>query len=132
MLGGLVFQIPVGMLSDRFDRRTVLIALCVGLAVASVALIQLPPSLSAVLPVAAVFGGFMSTLYPTCVAHAHDRMPADHVVAVSGRLILANGIGAVIGPVAGMSLKQRFDIDGVFYLMAGAAILLAVLAAAGA
>lgn len=129
VLGGLVFQIPVGMLSDRFDRRTVLIVLCAGLAVAAVVLIQLPPSLSAILPAAAVFGGFMSTLYPTCVAHAHDRMPADHVVAVSGRLILANGLGAVVGPIAGMSLKLRFDIDGVFYLMAGAAIFLAVLAA---
>src|SRR5690606_9569342 len=71
VLGGLVFQIPVGMLSDRFDRRSVLIVLCAGLAVAAVALVQLPPSLSVILPAAAVFGGFMSTLYPTCVAHAH-------------------------------------------------------------
>ena len=40
---------------------------------------------------AGLLGGFTSTLYPVCVAHAHDRMPADRVVAVSGRLILVSG-----------------------------------------
>ena len=53
-----------------------------------------------------------------CVAHAHDRMPADRVVAVSGRLILVTGLGSVVGPLVGMSIMVRFDIDGVFYLMA--------------
>jgi MFS family permease len=56
-------------------------------------------------------------------------MPADRVVAVSGRLILASGVGSVLGPLIGMSLMRRFDIDGVFYMMAAAAGLLAILAA---
>ena len=60
---------------------------------------------------------------------AHDRLPADRVVAVSSRLILASGFGSVLGPLIGMSLMRRLDIDGVFYLMAAAALLLAVLAA---
>ena len=71
----------------------------------------------------------MSTLYPVCVAHAHDRMPADRVVAVSGRLILVSGLGSVAGPLIGTSLMARFNIDGVFYFMAAAALLLAFLAA---
>jgi hypothetical protein len=70
----------------------------------------------------------MSTLYPVCVANAHDRLPADHVVAVSGRLILASGVGSVLGPLLGMGLLWRFDIDGVLYMIAAAALLLAVLA----
>jgi MFS family permease len=70
-----------------------------------------------------------STLYPVCVAHAHDRMPADRVAAVSGRLILVSGLGSVVGPLIGTSLVLRFNIDGVFYLMAAAAFLSAFLAA---
>ena len=70
----------------------------------------------------------MSTLYPVCVADAHDRMPADRVVAVSGRLILVSGLGSVLGPLIGTSLMARFGIDGVFYLMAAAALLLALVA----
>jgi MFS family permease len=129
VLGGLAFQVPVGRLSDRFDRRIVLTVLSVGFAGTAVALIQLPHSLPVILPAAALLGGFMSTLYPVCVANAHDHMPADRVVAVSSRLILLSGLGSVLGPLIGMSLMARFDIDGVFYLMAAAALLLALVAA---
>ena len=128
VLGGLAFQVPIGRLSDRLDRRVVLAALGLGFAAAAVAVVLLPHSLPAVLPAAALLGGFMSTLYPVCVAHAHDRMPTDRVVAVSGQLILVSGLGSVIGPLIGTSLMARFSIDGVFYFMAAAALLLAVLA----
>jgi MFS family permease len=70
----------------------------------------------------------MSTLYPVCVAHALDRMPADRVVPVSGRLILVSGLGSVLGPLIGASLKPHFGIDGVFYFMSAAVLLLAVVA----
>ena len=129
VLGGLAFQVPVGRLSDRFDRRIVLAALALGFAGSAVALVHLPPTLAAILPAAALLGGFMSTLYPVCVANAHDRMPADRVVAVSGQLILISGLGSVIGPLIGTSLMARFKIDGVFYFMAAAALLLALVAA---
>ena len=129
VLGGLAFQVPVGRLSDRFDRRIVLAALGLGFAGAAVALVALPRSLPMVLTAAALLGGFMSTLYPVCVAFAHDNMPADRVVAVSGRLILVSGLGSVIGPLVGTSLMARFDIDGVFYFMAAAAVLLSLVAA---
>jgi MFS family permease len=71
----------------------------------------------------------MATLYPVCVAHAFDRMPADKVVAVSSRLILVSGLGSVLGPLAGTGLMRHFDIDGVLYMMAAAAVLLAFAAA---
>ena len=93
VLGGFAFQIPVGRLSDRFDRRIVLAFLSLGFAVTAFAIVLLPRSLPMILPEAFLLGGFMSTLYPVCIAHANDRMPADRVVAVSGRLILVNGIG---------------------------------------
>ncbi len=131
VLGGLAFQVPVGRISDRFDRRTVLAALGLGFAVIAVAMVLLPHALQVVLPAAALLGGFMSTLYPVCVAHAHDRMPADRVVAVSGRLILVSGLGSVLGPLIGAILMARFGIDGVFYFMAAAALLLAIVAGAG-
>jgi MFS family permease len=124
-----VFQVPVGRLSDRFDRRIVLAALGAGFAGTAVALVVLPRSLPMVLTTAALLGGFMSTLYPVCVAFAHDRMPADRVVAVSSRLILVSGLGSVIGPLIGTSVMAYSDIDAaVFYFMAAAAVLLAVVA----
>ena len=129
VLGGLSFQVPVGWLSDRFDRRLVLAVLGLGFAGFAVTLVRLPRSLPAVLPTAALLDGFMSTLYPVCVSHAHDRMPADRVVAVSGRLILLSGLGSVVGPLVRTGLMAHFNIDGVFYFKAAAALFLTFMAA---
>jgi MFS family permease len=128
VLGGFIFQIPVGRLSDRFDRRVVLAFLCLGFAATDLVMVFLPRTRPAILPAALLLGGFMSTLYPVSVAHAYDRMPTDRVVAVSGRLILVSGLGSVLGPLIGASLMARFQIDGVFYFMAAAVFMLAVVA----
>jgi MFS family permease len=130
VLGGLAFQVPVGRLSDRFDRRIMLSILSTGFAATAIAVVSLPHARSVILSAAALLGGFMSTIYPVCVANAHDQMPADQVVAVSGRLILVSGVGSILGPPIGTSLMGRFGIDGVFYFMAAVGLLLAVLAAA--
>ena len=129
VVGGLAFQVPVGRLSDSYDRRIVLAALGIGFAGAAIALVHLPRAWSVLVPAAALLGGFMSTLYPVCVAEAHDRMPANRVVAVSGRLILVSGLASVLGPLIGTSIMARSGINGLFYFMAAAALLLALVAA---
>src|SRR5580704_12848032 len=129
VLGGLAFQVPVGRLSDRYDRRIVLAALGFGFAATAIIMILLPRTLPFLLPPVALLGGFMSTLYPVCVANAHDRMPADRVVAVSGQLILVSGLASVLGPLIGTSVMTRYGINGLFYFMAAAALLLAFVAA---
>jgi MFS family permease len=58
-------------------------------------------------------------------------MPADRVVAVSGRLILMSGLGSVLGPLIGTRIMASFDIDGLFYFMAATAFALAVLGSIG-
>ncbi len=130
VLGGLAFQVPIGRFSDRFDRRIVLAALGAAFMVTAIVILHLPRSLVLILPAAAVFGGLMSTMYPVSVAHAHDRMPADNVVAVSGRLLLASGAGSVLGPLIGSALIVHHSIDGILYMMAGAGFLLAVVSLA--
>jgi MFS family permease len=131
VLGGLAFQVPIGRLSDRFDRRRVLAGLGVGLAGTALALIFVPRTLATVLPPAALLGGFLSTVYPVCVAHAHDCMPADRVVAVSERLILVSGVGSVLGPLVGSEIMAHLGINGVIYFMAAGALALAGVASLG-
>src|SRR4029078_13090251 len=93
----------------------VLAGLWAGLAGTAFALVHLPRTLAVILPMAALLGGFISALYPISVAHAHDLMPAGRVVPVSGQLILLNGLGSILGPLAGMSLEESFGIEGIFY-----------------
>ena len=128
VLGGFAFQVPVGKVSDRGDRRVVLAGLAIGFSVAALLIQLVPPRLAFVLPVAALLGGFMSTLYPVSVAHALDRMPQDRVVAVSGRLILVSGIGSALGPILGAQVMGQLDINGLLYFMAAATVALAAVA----
>ena len=130
VLGGLAFQVPIGGFSDRFDRRVVLSMLSFGFAATAIAVVNLPHSLSVILTAAAVLGGFMSTLYPVCVANAHDQMPTDQVVAGSGQLILVSGLGSILGPLIGTIVMARFSIDGLFYFMAAVSLLLSFMAIA--
>jgi MFS family permease len=129
VLGGLGFQVPIGRFSDRHDRRLVLSAIALGFTVAAIALAVLPHTLGTVLPIAVVLGGFMSTLYPVSVAHTMDNMAGERLVAISSRVILASGIGSIIGPFTGSWIMGRHEINGVLYCMAGATALLGILAA---
>jgi len=104
--------------------------LCLGLVGASIALVCLPRTLSAILPTAFLFGGFLSALSPVSVAHAHDRMHGERIVAVSGRLILLFGLGSIAGPLLGTTFVVGFGIDGILDMIATAALLLALFAAA--
>ena len=129
--GGLLMQIPVGRLSDAFDRR--LVAGVVAFAFAGLALTIAPARATPWFPaVWLLLGGFMSVIYPVCVAHANDRMPAERAVSVSGRLILVSGIGSALGPLLGASAMSAFGIRGLFHYMAAVAALFALFALARA
>ncbi|NMG29488.1 MFS transporter [Aromatoleum evansii] len=100
ILGGALLQWPLGVLSDRIDRRK---ALAIAAALATVsALPLLVPGLGQGVAVAAIalFGGFGFAIYPMAVAHLVDHLPADNIVAGSSAVLLLHGIGAAIGPMA--------------------------------
>jgi MFS family permease len=127
ILGGLLLQIPVGWLSDRIDRR--LVAGFAALAFAAMTQTIAPARHTLWFPaVWLLLGGFMAVIYPVCVAHANDRMPAERAVSVSGRLILISGVGSAVGPLAGAALMTVFGIRGLLLFMATVAALFAVFA----
>ncbi len=127
--GGLLMQIPIGKLSDSFDRR--LVAGLAAFAFAGLALAIAPARPTPWFPaVWLLLGGFMSVIYPVCVAHANDRMPAERAVSVSGRLILISGIGSAVGPLLGAAAMSAFGIRGLFHFMAAVAALFALFALA--
>lgn len=107
ILGGAAMQLPIGRLSDRGDRRTTL-ALVSGLAAAislSLAVIETPSS-TVLYAAFFLFGGLSFALYPLCVAHLLDRLPADTLLAGCSALLLLHGIGAAIGPAtAGFAME---------------------------
>jgi MFS family permease len=100
VFGGLVFQWPVGMMSDRLDRTLVLPGLGIILVMISIViLLSAPYSFTMLLVATAIFGGVFFAIYPVAVARTHDIFDAQDVVKVSSVLLLCYGIGAIFGPM---------------------------------
>lgn len=127
--GGAALQWPIGRASDRGDRRTTL-ALVSGTAAALATLAALPWfPLGGLLPLFFLYGGMAFALYPLCVAHLLDCLPADDLLSGCSTLLLLHGIGAAIGPaLAGAAMSAA----GPRALPAFFALVLAVLAAVAA
>lgn len=119
IIGGLVLQFPLGRLSDRFDRRTVMVGVAGALTAVGAATTVAPGFGSVALLLAiALFGGLCFALYPLSVAHANDHVDAADMVAASSGLLLAYGVGATLGPLAGSAAMHVLGPAGLFLFMA--------------
>lgn len=129
IVGGALGQWPLGRISDRADRRHVIIVACFGAAGATAALAALPaPPGNADLALGFVAGAFMFSVYSLSVAHANDFIPADQFVEASSGLLLIFGIGAIVGPLLGSAAMVFIGDFGVFAYIAVAHVALAVFA----
>jgi MFS family permease len=128
VLGGLLFQWPVGAITDRFDRSQVLPVLSCALAVfCGLMILTIQSSLTVLLAGSIVFGGLMFTIYPTAVARAHDMFEPHNVVTVSSALLLFYGVGAVTGPVVSSAAIEFFPRPyGLFIYFSGIGLLYAL------
>jgi len=100
ILAAVLTQYPVGRLSDRIDRRTVIASVCVlATAVATSIVLFGPLPRALFLLLAALFSGAALTLYSLSVSHVNDHLDPAQMVAASSRLLLINGMAAAFGPV---------------------------------
>lgn len=133
ILGGLILQWPIGRLSDRFDRRTVLLFVLIAVAAAFAAMYLMSAagigSILLLLGMPVLFGGAMSTIYPISVSHAFDYVSRDRMVAASSGLLLAWAIGSTAGPFAVSLLMGRFGPTMLFLFLTVVTALLALFAA---
>ena len=115
VVAGAALQMPVGRLSDKTDRRYVLVGASLASAIVGVLIfIATPRSGAFVLAMAAAYGAFAYTLYSLAVAHANDHADAKDFVKVSGGLLLLYGFGTMIGPVIGASLMGSMRPESLF------------------
>ena len=128
-IGGLALQYPVGWLSDRIDRRALILWVSVlGAVVMLVAtLVKLP--YAAILVVALLLGGTINPLYSLLIAHTNDFLTKEEMPSASARLIFLNGFGAIFGPLASGWLMSLIGARGYFLFLFVLFTLLAAYAA---
>jgi MFS family permease len=124
-VGGLVAQYPIGWLSDRMDRRTVILWLCVAGAVGLMIPVVWDAPFVALALVGALAGGISNPLYSLLLAYVNDYLDKTDMAAASAGLLFINGLGAISGPVIAAWVMGLIGPRGFFLFMA---ILFAALA----
>ena len=130
LLGGSLVQFPLGWVSDRTDRRRVLMAIAVGAAAvgAAIAILQLRSG-SAIIVLAAMYGMLTYPMWALMVAHANDFAEPDNFVGIAGGLLLLYGLGTAAGPLLGSVVMSELTPDALFAFTATVHVLLAGYAA---
>ncbi len=125
VLAAVLGQYPIGRLSDRVDRRTVIAGVCVIAALCATVLAafrHLPQIVF--LALTASFSVMAFTIYSLAVSHVNDHLESSQMVAASGALLRLNGLGAAISPVLLGALIAAFGPRSYFATLASLTILL--------
>lgn len=119
IIGGAIIQYPLGYLSDRWDRRMVLLlttSCALGAALALAHFAGTSPLANFVLVF--IFGAFAMPLFSLAAAHANDRAEKGEFVLVNAALMLFYSIGAIGGPLAAATAMARFGPASLFVFSA--------------
>lgn len=117
-IGGLVLQYPIGWLSDRMDRRKIILGMAAVAAVAMAIAAIFPLPFPALLGVAAVLGGITYPMYSLLIAYTNDRLSKEEMAAASAGMVFLNGFGAIFGPITTGWLMGQVGARG-FFLFIG-------------
>lgn len=118
-VGALLLQYPLGWLSDRVDRRLLILAaaaICGCGAVIGSGMGEIFPAL---LVAAFLVGGMSNPLYSLLIAHTNDFLDLEDMAAASGGLIFINGLGAIAGPLLTGWAMGVFGPPGFFLYIGG-------------
>lgn len=129
-VGPLIAQWPLGILSDRIDRRLVMVG-CAVVMVSAVALLMVVGTASyPILFIAlCVIGAGSLPIYALSVAHAFDRADPRGAVALSSTLLFIWASGSVVGPLLAAWAMDRYGPNGYFGLLIAAGVLFVAFAA---
>ena len=108
-LGTLVFQIPFGWISDRTDRRYVLIAAAILVVMAGVAASRFDGGpLLLMIAIYLVWSGASESIYSLSSAHANDRASKEELVRLSGTMLFLWSVSGFLVPGIGTALTAAF------------------------
>ncbi|HEV7248365.1 MAG TPA: MFS transporter [Shinella sp.] len=115
IVGGVVLQYPLGIYSDRLDRRLIILVATFGSALAALYLAFFAggDELKNLIGIF-VFGAFAMPLYSLCSAHANDHAGEGEHALVSAGMLFFWSCGAIIGPLFASVLLQFFGPQALF------------------
>ena len=128
-LGGMVWQYPVGWISDKVDRRKLIIALTGFGGAAMLAGLPFTDNRIVLYVLAFIVGGVANPMYSLLIAYTNDYLEPDDMASASGGLIFLNGVGAIGSPLLIGWMMTNFGADSFFVFLAVLLVSITVYAA---
>ena len=127
-IGGMLLQFPIGWISDRMDRRLLIIGITIAGGLACLMAFNAASNLTVILICSFIIGGVANPLYSLLLAYTNDFLDHDDMAAASGGLIFVNGVGAIAGPLVVGWMMGRYGPDSFFLYIGILLFLMAVYA----
>ena len=127
-IGALLFQYPIGWLSDRMDRRILIAGIAAVGGLAGLVGLFLASNFTVLLAVGFIVGGASNPLYSLLLAYTNDFLQREDMAAAAGGLLFINGVGAVTGPIITGWLMSVIGPSGFWLFITGLMMALAAYA----
>ena len=114
---GAVSQWPLGWLSDKVDRRKVILLCCASVISICIVLVSFEFTSTIHLILSALVGAFTLPLYSIGVAQANDRLEPKQMISASGTIVLVFSVFAVLGPFTMSYFLELFEMFGFMLYM---------------
>ncbi|MDF2940035.1 MAG: transporter [Gammaproteobacteria bacterium] len=99
LIGGALLQLPIGKISDSFDRRKVLASVALGIAIIALLMACSYQNYAILLALSFIFGGFIFAIYPLSISHTSDYVGKALAVSAVSIITLIYSAGSMIGPL---------------------------------
>jgi MFS family permease len=129
-LGNVVFQIPVGLLADRIDRRLLLFGCAVIGTVGMLLAWVVADSPAALIAVLFIWGGATAGIYTVGLAHLASRFSAADLVGANAAFVFCYALGMLVGPLTIGDAMDRAPTIGFPLVLGTVFFLYAILVAA--
>jgi MFS family permease len=128
-VAALVAQYPIGWLSDRLDRRLLIMGVGFVGGLGALLAYAVPNNFTIILISAAILGGTSNPLYALLIAYTNDYLEKEDMAAASGGLLFINGIGAIAGPIIVGAMMDGLGANGYWMFSAVLMLIMGVYAA---
>jgi MFS family permease len=117
-IGGMLLQYPIGWVSDRMDRRKLIIYLTVFGSVSMALAPFFTGNIYMLMVLMFIVGGISNPLYSLYLAYMNDYLEPEDMASASGGLIFINGLGAIGGPFLVGWMMTTYGADSYFIYLA--------------